>query len=107
MRRMKTFLASLATGVLVVGLMLTGFLIVKVLFPGSSTGKLVMMIFCWPILFMEFSFDTTTESLVVAFLVGLVLDVVLVSLVSFIIFSARQSKRARLRPATPPPPPSF
>lgn len=108
MWRMKLFLASLATGVLIVGLMFTALLIVKVLFPGSEAGRLMILIFAWPILFVELSPRTTSEPLVFMFLLGMAVDVVVVSLVSFIIFNVRRTKRAHLRTATlPPPPPGF
>ena len=108
MRRMKLYLASLATGVLVVGFVIVMLAIVNVLFPGLPTWMFSMWIFGWPLLFLQLLPGPTTPNLFLsAFVLGTVLDVVVVSVVSFVIFNARRSKVEGSRVALPPPPAGF
>ena len=105
---MKLFFMSLGVGVLIPGFLFIALLMVKVLFPGTNTSRVGLWVFTWPIAFIHrFESLSIEAALLLSFGVGTLVDIAAITLVAYVIFNAKLSKRARAGSASPPPPPAF
>jgi hypothetical protein len=107
---MKLFLASLGVGIVVPGFLLLGLLFLKVLFPEASEGTsiIVLNLYCWPIAVIRYIPGMRVEvMLLISFFLGTVINVTLLTTVTYFFFRSILAKRAHARSAAPPPPPSF
>lgn len=110
MGRMKLFFASLGVGILVTVFLLAGLLFVQALFPETrnSMGMFWVYTFAWPIILVRrFPGLSVTGMLVLSFVLATVLDVIIVTAVTYLIFRATLAKRGRARLEAPPQPPTF
>ena len=107
---MKLFLASLGVGIVIPGFLIIGLLFVKALFPEAkdATALVVLNVYCWPIAVIRYIPGMRVEvMLLISFFLGTVINVTLLTTVTYFIFKSMLAKRLRARSGAPPPPPSF
>lgn len=109
MARTRLLFASLGTGVFVTtGLFIT-LLFIRALFKTGVAVTVALWLFWWPIYFMPCLPGVSDIGLVwLSLAVGLLLDVVFISFVTYFVLKAIVSRQRRARTVIPPPqPPTF
>ena len=108
MSRTKLFLLSLGVGILVKVFLLGGLLFLGSLFRETrdSMGMFLVYSIAWPIIVIRYLPGiTATAAVVISFVLATVLDVIIVTVVTYLILKATLAKRSRLN--APPQPPAF
>jgi hypothetical protein len=105
---MKLFLASLATGILVtVGILMT-VLFVRAFLKDDASVMFFLWFFAWPFWFMRVLPGISQSALIwLSLAIGVVLDIVFISLATYCVLRAIVSRQKRARNAIPPQPPAF
>ena len=108
MARMKLLFASLATGILVTsGIFITA-LFVRALFKDDASVMFGLWFFLWPICFVRLLPVVSDDSLLwVSLAMGLLLDMVFISFVTYCVLRAIVSRQKPARSTIPPQPPTF
>jgi uncharacterized membrane protein YhdT len=108
MGRTKLFLLSLGVGILVKVFLLGGLLVLGSLFRETrdSMGMFLVYSIGWPIVVIRYLPGlTATAMVVISFVLASVLDVIILTVVTYLILKAMLAKRSRLK--APPRPPTF
>lgn len=105
---MKIFIASLATGIFVtLGSLLT-LIFIRALLRDEVTGMIAMYIFFWPVRFvLYFPHLSTMAQVWISLALGILLDIVIVSLLTYFVLRTFASRRKRVSTSMPPQAPTF
>ena len=82
---MKRIIGSLAIGILIPMLVFNALLVLKILYPGSTMGRSLLVFFVWPAFVLTRLFpDLSVEQvLLIGFPVGVIIDVAFFSLLAY------------------------
>ena len=105
---MKLLFASFATGILVtIGIFIT-VLFWRALFKDDASVMFALWFFCWPIRFMCLLPGVSDRALLwLSFVMGMLLDIVLISLITYGLLRTIVSRQKRTRTALPPQTPTL
>jgi hypothetical protein len=105
---MKLLFASLATGILVTAGILIIVLFVRALFKDDASVMFALWFFWWPICFMRLLPGISDKALLWPSLaIGMLLDIVFISFVTYCLLTAIVSRQKRACSASPPQAPTF
>lgn len=108
MARMKLLFASFATGILITAGVFITVLFVRAFFKDDASVTFALWFFGWPISFMRLLPGVSVNALIwLSFAIGILLDMVFISFVTYGVLRAIVSRQKRTRPAIPPQPPTF
>ena len=105
---MKLIVASFATGILVIiGIFIT-IVFVRALFRDNSSVTFAAWFFWWPIYFIRVLPGVSDNAQIwLSLAMGMLLDMVFTSFVTYCVLRAIVSRQKRVRGAIPPKPPTF
>ena len=107
MARMKLLFASFATGILVTAGVFITVLFVRALFKDDASVTFALWFFWWPISFMRLLPGVSDNALLwLSLAMGMLLDIVIISFVTYGVLRAIISRQKRTH-AIPPQPPTF
>ena len=105
---MKLVFASFATGLLVTASIFITVLFVRALFKDDASVTFALWFFWWPICFMRLLPGISDNTLLwLSLAIGMLLDIVFISLVTYCVLRAIVSRQKRARSAIPPQAPTF
>ena len=108
MARMKLRFASFATGIFVTAGAFITVLFVRALFKDDASVTFALWFFWWPISFMRLLPGVSDSALLwLSLAMGMLLDIVFISLVTYCVLRAIDSRQKRARSGIPPQPPTF
>ena len=105
--RLKLVVASIATGILVTTATFITVLFVRALFKDAVSVTFALWFFWWPIWFLRYLPGIDDVLLWVSLAMGILLDMVFISIATYLVLRAILSRQKRVRAATPPEPPNF
>lgn len=105
---MKLLLASFATGTFVTAGIFITVLFVRALFKDDASVTFALWFFWWPICFIRLLPAVSDSArLWLSLAMGMFLDMVFISFVTYCVLRAIVSRQKRVRDAIPPEPPTF
>jgi len=105
---MKLLFASLATGIFVTGGIFMTIVFVRALFKDDASVMFALWVFGWPICLMPSLPGISDRALVwISLAMGMLLDTVIISGVTYCVLRAIVSRQKRARSALPPQSPTF
>jgi hypothetical protein len=105
---MKLLLASFATGILITAGIFITLLFVRALFKDEASVTFAVWFFLWPIWFLRCLPGISDKALPwLSLTLGMLLDIVFISFVTYGVLRMIVSRQKRTRKATPPPAPTF
>jgi hypothetical protein len=109
MARIKLLFASFATGIVITAGVFITLLFVRALFKDEASVRVVLWVFGWPIFFLCRlpGLSGRGSDLALALAMGILLDILSISLATYFVLRAIVSRQTRTRSAVPPQPPTF
>ena len=105
---MRLIFASVATGVIVTAGIFITVLFVRALFKDDASVTFALWFFWWPICFMRLLPGISDKALLwLSLAIGMLLDVVFISVVTYCVLRLIVSRHKRARSAIPPQAPTF
>ena len=105
---MKLLFASVATSIVVTSGIFMTVLFVRALFKDEASVTFAVWFFGWPLCFLPLLPALSDSARVwLSLALGMLLDMVFISLVIYCVLRAIVSRQKRVRDTTPPEPPTF